>query len=171
MHSSDGAGSQYKNRKKFINLCLHQENFRVSAEWHFYATSHGKGACDGLGGTLKRLAARASLQQPYNDQIMTPRQLYNWAKVSIQNIHFNAPALKTTKRNQKNFINVFYHLRLFLELVNTTRLYQSQKIKLKHLFTPVLFHRMKRCLQWLTMACHLSQFEVLSHVHQMESGG
>ena len=35
------------------------------------ATAHGKGACDGIGGTVKRLAARASLQKPYSDQIMT----------------------------------------------------------------------------------------------------
>ena len=79
IYFSDGAASQYKNRKNFVNLCLHKEDFGISAEWHFSATSHGKGACDGLGGTVKRLAARASLQRPYNDQIMTPRQLFDWA--------------------------------------------------------------------------------------------
>ena len=71
--SSPDAGSQYKNRKNFVNLCHHKDDFGISTEWHFSATSHGKGACDGLGGTVKRLAARASLQRPYNDQIMTPR--------------------------------------------------------------------------------------------------
>ena len=59
---SDGAASQYKNRKNFLNLCYHQDDFGIPA--HFSATSHGKGACDGLGGTVKRLAARASLQRP-----------------------------------------------------------------------------------------------------------
>ena len=53
-----------------------EDDFEVKAEWHFSATSHGKGACDGLGGTVKRLAARASLQRPYNDQLMIPRQLF-----------------------------------------------------------------------------------------------
>ena len=43
----------------------HEADFGVPAEWHFSATSHGKGACDGVGGTVKRLAARASLQRPY----------------------------------------------------------------------------------------------------------
>ena len=80
---SDGAASQYKNRKNFINLCFHEADFGVPAEWHFSATSHGKGACDGVGGTVKRLAARASLQRPYEQQIMTPRQLFEWA---IENI-------------------------------------------------------------------------------------
>ena len=61
MYFSDGAASQYKNRKNFLNLCFHKSDFGVPAEWHFSATSHGKGACDGLGGTVKCLAARASL--------------------------------------------------------------------------------------------------------------
>jgi hypothetical protein len=40
----------------------------MPAEWHFFATSRGKSAYDGVGGTLRRLAAKASLQRPYNDQ-------------------------------------------------------------------------------------------------------
>lgn len=79
IYFSDGAASQYKNRKTFLNLCYHKDDFGVKAERHFSATSHGKGACDGLGGMVKRLAARASLQRPYNDQLMTPHQLFDWA--------------------------------------------------------------------------------------------
>ena len=67
----------------------HKEDFGISTEWHFSATAHGKGACDGLGGTIKRLAARANLQKPYDDQIMTPRQLFDWATSSIPTIHFD----------------------------------------------------------------------------------
>lgn len=85
---SDGAASQYKNRKNFANLCNHLEDFGIEAQWDFFATSHGKGACDGVGGTVKRLAARASLQRPYDAQIMTPRQLYQWAKENIKTINF-----------------------------------------------------------------------------------
>lgn len=58
---SDGASGKYKNKKNFMNLCHHEDEFKIKAEWHFYATSHGKGPCDGVGGTIKRLAARASL--------------------------------------------------------------------------------------------------------------
>ena len=80
---SDGAASQYKNRKNFINLCHHSTDFSVDAEWHFSATSHGKSACDGVGGTVKRLAARASLQRPIDQQILTPCQLFEWARENI----------------------------------------------------------------------------------------
>ena len=64
IYFSDGAASQYKNFKNFINLCHHEKDFDMKAEWHFFATSHGKVPCDGLGGTIKRLAAKASLQRP-----------------------------------------------------------------------------------------------------------
>ena len=61
---SDGCTGQYKNCKNFINLCMHQHDFSVDCSWTFYATSHGKSPCDGIGGTLKRLAMKASLQRP-----------------------------------------------------------------------------------------------------------
>ena len=52
---SDGAASQYKN------LCQFKNKYKIEGEWHFFATSHGKGPCDAIGGTLKRMATRASL--------------------------------------------------------------------------------------------------------------
>ena len=55
---SDGCAGQYKNCKNLLNLCHHQADFGFSAEWHFFATSYGKGPCDGLGGTIKRLASK-----------------------------------------------------------------------------------------------------------------
>jgi len=64
---SDAAISQYKNFKNFTNLCLHEEDFGITAEGNFFSASHGKGSCDGLGGNIKRLARRASLQRPYNE--------------------------------------------------------------------------------------------------------
>ena len=84
IYFSDGAASQYKNRKKSSNLCHHKLDFGVKAKWHFSATSHGKGACDGLEGTVKHLAAQASLQKPYQEKIMTPLQLYDWACTSLK---------------------------------------------------------------------------------------
>ena len=53
----------------------------------FFATSHGKGPCDGLGGTVKRLAAKASLQQRYNEEIMTPQQLFDFVRENISSIN------------------------------------------------------------------------------------
>ena len=90
IYFSDGASSHYKNCKNFANLCHYESDFNgIKAEWHFFATSHGKGPCDGVGGTVKRSAARASLQKPYNDQIMTPRQLFEYSKENVAGVHFH----------------------------------------------------------------------------------
>ena len=50
-----------------MNLCHHVEDFNFNAKWSFFATSHGKSPCDGVGGTVKRQMLRASLQRPLND--------------------------------------------------------------------------------------------------------
>ena len=78
IYFSDGAAGQYKNCKNFINLCFHEKDFGVKAEWNFFATSHGKSPCDGVGGTVKRLVARASLQATTSDHILTPLEMYTW---------------------------------------------------------------------------------------------
>jgi len=74
LYFSDGAVAQYKNYKNFTNLMHYHEDFGFSAEWHFFATSHGKSVCDGVGGTVKRLAARSSLQSQH---ILTQKNYSN----------------------------------------------------------------------------------------------
>ena len=44
-----------------MNLCLHKDDFGVPVEWQFFGTNHDKGPCDGLGGTIKREATKASI--------------------------------------------------------------------------------------------------------------
>jgi hypothetical protein len=51
VYFSDGSTAQYKNRKNLRNITCHIE---VPAEWKLLVTSHGKSACDGVGGTLKK---------------------------------------------------------------------------------------------------------------------
>ncbi|KZS08330.1 Cc8L18.2-like protein [Daphnia magna] len=46
---TDESGAQYTNKKNFANLCAHFEDFKLEAEWHFFASCHGKSACDGIG--------------------------------------------------------------------------------------------------------------------------
>uniref|UniRef100_A0A1I8IAX8 Integrase catalytic domain-containing protein n=1 Tax=Macrostomum lignano TaxID=282301 RepID=A0A1I8IAX8_9PLAT len=54
---SDGPASQFKNKFMFHFTELACREFELAElSWEFFATSHGKGAIDGLGGTLKRFA-------------------------------------------------------------------------------------------------------------------
>ena len=69
-----------------MNLMKHRDDFALYAESNFFATSHGKNACDGAEGTVKRLAAHASLQRAKEKQILTLRQFYEFASEEIPGI-------------------------------------------------------------------------------------
>ena len=51
---SDRPSSQFKNRYIVRFLSEMRESSELSLRWHYFATSHGKGAVDGVGGTVKR---------------------------------------------------------------------------------------------------------------------
>ena len=85
---SDGCAGQYKNFKNILNLCHHVTDFGITARWSFFATSHGKSPCDGIGGTVKRLVARASLQRPLDNQILSMEKMFEYCKSDIKGINF-----------------------------------------------------------------------------------
>lgn len=101
IYMSDGCPSQYKNRFNAHNLCLHQNDFGVPAQWHFFPTAHGKGPSDGLSGTVKRLASKASLQLSYDKQIRTPFELFSWAEKNITGLTFKYVDKKDVADNEK----------------------------------------------------------------------
>ena len=74
-------------------------------------------------GTVKRLAARASLQRPYDQQIMTPRQLFDWAAEKVPAAFFQYCSLHDYKKE------AVFRFKLACTTPGTQRL---------HLFTPVL---------------------------------
>lgn len=95
---TDGAPQHFKNKYNFANLLNHKNEFGIAAEWHFHASAHGKGPCDGIGGNLKRLAARASLQASSKNQILTVAALYQWAKENLkETLIFFSPKINHTK--------------------------------------------------------------------------
>ena len=87
IYFTDGCAGQYKNRYNFINLAYHKYDFDgIVAEWHFFATSHGKNACDGIGGTCKRCAWKASLQRHSTNQILTAIDFFNYCNSHLKSI-------------------------------------------------------------------------------------
>ena len=77
---SDGCAGRYS--------CFHKEDFGLLAEWNFFATSHGKTACDGIGGTAKHLRLKASLLRPVSNQILNPHDMFLFCSESISGILF-----------------------------------------------------------------------------------
>ena len=95
---TDGADGQYKNCKNFANLLHHEEAFNIKyAEWNFFATSHGKGPCDGIGGTIKRLAFQHSLQ---GGDIQTPFALFQWCTQHVANMKMFYVSSEDVRENQ-----------------------------------------------------------------------
>lgn len=76
---TDGAASQYKNKKNFLNLCLFERDFGLKAIWNFFATSHGKSPCDALGGAFKRNVRNHNMKHPI-DGIDNPKKLFEWTQ-------------------------------------------------------------------------------------------
>jgi hypothetical protein len=75
-------------RENVIDTC-HEQDFGLSAEWHFFATSHENREADRIGGAVKRLAAKANLHTTCNNQIQTPHELFNYCKSNTHNIKFS----------------------------------------------------------------------------------
>lgn len=53
---SDNCAAQFKSKYSMSALCKIEADFKVAIEWNVFASSHGKGAVDGIGGTVKRHA-------------------------------------------------------------------------------------------------------------------
>ena len=85
---SDGCSAQYKNYKIFFNLTFHQQDFRPNAAWNFFAKSHGKSPCDGLGGAIKRKLRTESLSRTTVNPIITAIQGIKFCKNSMMLIFF-----------------------------------------------------------------------------------
>ena len=88
-----------------MNLCLHEKDFQLKAQWSFFATWHGKTECDGIEGTVKRLARKESLQRHLDRQIITTNELLEFCKSNITNINFqliSKEAVDSTRLAMKN---------------------------------------------------------------------
>ena len=67
--------------------------------WKQSGTSHGKSACDGIGGTVKRPATKASLKRPAHNQILTLLDMSSYCKSDVTGIKFFYISSTTIKEN------------------------------------------------------------------------
>lgn len=76
---SDGAASQFKQRFILSSLNhIKSANDLERLEWNFFASSHGKGAVDGVGGSVKRLVWR--LVKARKETVATAEDFFQVAK-------------------------------------------------------------------------------------------
>ena len=60
---TDWPSSLFKNRFIVAILPWLAKKFDIDIHWHYFATSHGKGCVDGIGGTVKRMVAEKVCQR------------------------------------------------------------------------------------------------------------
>ena len=104
---SDGCSGQYKNYKNFFNLTYHKQDFNLNASWNFFATSHGKSPCDGVGGMIKRKLTRSSLMRPVQDQILTIEAVHDFCRMEIEGVIFFLIS-KEVLQNTRDFLQSRY---------------------------------------------------------------
>lgn len=77
---TDSPSSQYRNRFVFETIAKHESIYGMKAIWNYFEAGYGKGPCDGLGGTTKRLADEAVRQGKV--EIQDAKDFYEWASKS-----------------------------------------------------------------------------------------
>ena len=79
---TDSPTSQFRNKTMCSIVSRHEEHFGVKAAWNYFEAGHGKGKCDGIGGTAKQLADEAVKQEKASIQDAT--DFMTWAKENEQ---------------------------------------------------------------------------------------
>ena len=73
---SDSPSSQYQNGMMFRTILQHEGLFHVRATWNYFESGHGKGPCDGVGGSVK-LSTDLAFKKGLITK--TASNFYNWA--------------------------------------------------------------------------------------------
>lgn len=102
---TDSPSSQYRNRYMFNLIANHMETYGCIAQWNFFEAGHGKSACDGLGGTTKRLADEAIRQG--NTTIQDAQEFYQWAqKSNMKEVSFIFVEKEKCKQKSEEFTSL-----------------------------------------------------------------
>ena len=79
---TDSPTSQYRNQYTMYMTAYHETYFGVRASWQYFEAGHGKGPCDGVGGTTKRLADSAVKRQTVI--IQNAKDFFMWGECQNQ---------------------------------------------------------------------------------------
>jgi len=77
---SDGPSSEFKNRFMVKLLRIFSATYKKKFTWKYFATSHGKGVVDGVGGNIKRLVRVKSMSQGEGVIVQSAEDFANVAK-------------------------------------------------------------------------------------------
>ncbi|XP_072180506.1 uncharacterized protein [Diadema setosum] len=103
---SDGPASQFKNRYIAAAFASLEKAHKVHIEWNFFATSHGKGPVDGIGGSAKRFVWDKVRTRKHT---VTDAKTFAEAASTMKNVSVcEITSSEITKRNGKLNLNVVF---------------------------------------------------------------
>ena len=135
---SDGASSQFKQRFLLYSLTLMNRDIT----WNFFATSHGKGPVDGIGGMAKRvvsrevMSGRASVQSSQEFAIVAANKCKE-----TKNLHIGKEEIEATKlKLEEQFIgvNAIPHIQQIHRVYTDHE--KSKLLVQKHASAPAILH-------------------------------
>ena len=92
---SDSPSSQYRNQKICNLIANFHQIFKMQASWSWLEVGHGKGACDGVGGALKRRA----------DSLVKQRKIISSADDFVEEIEKTETSITIIKVTEKEVKN------------------------------------------------------------------
>lgn len=101
---TDNCAGQLKNKFSLSNICFFEKDFDVQVEWNFFASSHGKGAMDRVGGVVKRTAWQAVkarktiITSAYKFFLYVSKKLTGIQTIHVEKEEVHKDAIMLTKR-------------------------------------------------------------------------
>ena len=83
---TDGPSSEFKNKYCVEMLKLLGQKFFINTRWQYFATSHGKGVVDGIGGSAKSSVRRAVMSKGGNCVVQSSKDFAEVARYSLPNV-------------------------------------------------------------------------------------
>ena len=143
---------------------MNSYDFGISAEWHFFAASHGKGACDGMGEQSRNL--RQKLVNKDHIIITSPHQC------SSLNLHqptfqHSSSIFSTTEEYYKEAALIASRLQRAKTIAGTQKLHFFKPLSLKHLEVALYSTSSMKREEVVTAQCDgLSLVDVKGYVTQ-----
>ena len=101
---SDSPSSQYRNKHLMYIIAQHDKMFGIPCTWTYFESGHGKGPCDGIGGSSKRLADLAVKTDKAS--IRCAQDFADWGNKSSKKVQYSVVS-QSDYIVAKNEINLF----------------------------------------------------------------
>ena len=101
---SDFPSSQYRNKHLMYIIAQHDKMFGIPCTWTYFESGHGKGPCDGIGGSSKRLADLAVKTDKAS--ILCAQDFADWGNKSSKKVQYSVVS-QSDYIVAKNEINLF----------------------------------------------------------------